>query len=313
VAYYSLLRPRFSTEHSLLTMTNLFFHWLPTNWLKALQSCMFLCIGLLCLVACMAFLPVSARETRLHCPSWERYFTETGTSGTFVLYDPQRQTYKIWNEARATTRFLPASTFKIANALIALDTQVTTPDELFIWDKQPRLFPDWERDLTFSQAFQASAVPVFQEVARRIGETRMASYVQKFGYGNQDTSGGIDQFWLTGNMGISALEQIHFLEKLQQERLPVSVEAMRAVRTMMLREETPQYYLYGKTGWSMHKGPELGWWVGWVEKNDKTSPSGKHIYFFALNMDMPRKSSPQDRLLITRKILQAEGILEDSQ
>ena len=81
----------------------------------------------------------------------------------------------VHDPVRADTPLLPASTFKIANAAIAVETGVVTgADELFPWDGQPRDLEAWNRDLTLGEAMAASAVPVYQEVARRIGAERMA-------------------------------------------------------------------------------------------------------------------------------------------
>jgi len=52
------------------------------------------------------------------------HFTAIGTQGTMVVRDPRRGKLVVVNAARAGQGFLPASTFKIANALIALETGV---------------------------------------------------------------------------------------------------------------------------------------------------------------------------------------------
>ena len=134
-------------------------------------------------------------------PEWTRYFTEAGTQGTFVLYDLQHDRYQVSERHRADTRFIPASTFKIPNSLIALDTGVVTDEHhVFSWDKTMREEESWNRDHTLRTALKYSVVPVYQGVARQIGVQRMQEYVTKFQYGNTDISGGIDQFWLDGGV-----------------------------------------------------------------------------------------------------------------
>jgi beta-lactamase class D len=49
-----------------------------------------------------------------------------------------------------------------------------------------------------------SVVWYYKELARRAGQQRMPSYVDRFGYGNRDNSGGIDRFRLPGGLRISA-------------------------------------------------------------------------------------------------------------
>jgi beta-lactamase class D len=92
----------------------------------------------------------------------------------------------------AGTRLPPCSTFKIGNAIIGLETGIiASPDEQFYqWDGVKRSIPAWNRDLTLREAFQASCVPAFQKLTRRIGPERMQSWIDKIGYGNQDISAG---------------------------------------------------------------------------------------------------------------------------
>src|SRR5690606_26270393 len=127
------------------------------------------------------------------------------------------------------TRFLPASTFKIPNSLIALETGIASgADFALAWDStavppQP-WWPDaWRQpEQTLRSAFQHSVVWYYQELARRIGEERMATYVAQFDYGNHDIGGGIDQFWLDGALRISPMEQVAFLQRFYQGDLGIS-------------------------------------------------------------------------------------------
>jgi beta-lactamase class D len=80
-------------------------------------------------------------------------------------------------------------------------------------------------------AIAASVVPVYQEIARRIGPERMQKYVDLFEYGNRDIGGGIDQFWLTGNLRIDPIEQVDFIDRLRRGALPVSRRSQELVRT----------------------------------------------------------------------------------
>ena len=72
------------------------------------------------------------------------------------------------------TGHLPASTFKIPNSIIALETGLIEDDSTLIkWDGDERRLPAWEQDLVFRDAFHYSCVPCYQEIARKIGEKRM--------------------------------------------------------------------------------------------------------------------------------------------
>ena len=105
----------------------------------------------------------------------------TGLSGSILIYDPQINSYFSNDFQRSSKGFLPASTFKIPNSLIALETGVVENDStLFKWDGKKRRLQSWERDMTFREAFHASCVPCYREIAQKIGVGRMKDYLQKF-------------------------------------------------------------------------------------------------------------------------------------
>src|SRR4029077_20695418 len=116
------------------------------------------------------------------------HFTDDGTIGTFVGYKTDDYLIIASDNDRSGQAFLPASTFKIPNSLIALETGVVEdPDkDVFKWDGVKRDIEAWNRDHTMRSAIAASAVPVYQEIARRIGQERMQKYVDLFEYGNRD-------------------------------------------------------------------------------------------------------------------------------
>ena len=115
----------------------------------------------------------------------------------------------------------PATIDHIANAIIALETGVATdPETPLPWDGKQYARDDWNRDHTLRSAIQVSCVPCFQAIARNVGQPRMDDWLARLGYGNRDTSGGIDRFWLWGGLRISPIEQIDFLRRLEGGKLP---------------------------------------------------------------------------------------------
>lgn len=239
-------------------------------------------------------------------PDWTLAFQQADippTQGTMVLWQKDATNALVHHPARAQTALLPASTFKILNACIALETGVATgPDQVFPWDGVARDVTAWNKDLTLKEAFAVSSVPVYQHIARLVGPERMQRYVQQARYGNANIGGEIDSFWLRGDLRISAMEQIDFLHRLYQDQLPFSVGTMAMVKGMMLVEQGEGWVLRAKTGVAVKETPHIGWWVGWVERGDA-------VWFFALNMDV---TSPQQyglRQQIAKAILQGEGIL----
>jgi len=156
-------------------------------------------------------------------PEWQKHFAARGVRGTFVLLDPAADRYLVTDEARARKGFLPASTFKIPNALIGLEVgSITDENEMFHWDGKPKLRAEWERDHTLASGLCESVVWMFQEVARRTGKQRMREWIDRLEYGNRDIRGGIDLFWLQGNLRVSAMQQVDFLRRLAEGGLPMS-------------------------------------------------------------------------------------------
>jgi beta-lactamase class D len=237
---------------------------------------------------------------------FKRFFDKYKVEGCFVLYDQKENKFTRYNTKRCAERFTPASTFKIPNSLIALETGVIKDEnEVIEWDGVKRDRAEWNRDQTLDSAFEFSAVWFYQELARRVGEKRMKKYVSDFGYGNQDISGGIDQFWLGGNLRISPDEQIAFLRKVYETKLPVSARSNEILKKIMLMENNANYKLFAKTGAGRNGAKRLGWFVGFIEQNG-------NVYYFANNIEAENTNENfmPARVEIAKKILNELGLLE---
>jgi len=237
-------------------------------------------------------------------PDWSHWFSEAGVTGTIAILDGRDGSRWVSDSARACTRFIPASTFKVPHALFALDAGLVRDEfQVFRWDSTRREIQSWNRDQNLRSSIRNSVVWVYQGFARALGEARERRYLRRIGYGNAEPSGGIDRFWLDGGLRISALEEIAFLERLYRNALPFRVEHQRLVKDVMIVAAGPDWILRAKTGWAARMNPQIGWWVGWVER-----PDGP--VFFALNIDMPAggKDTPK-RMAIVRAILRSIGAL----
>jgi beta-lactamase class D len=234
-------------------------------------------------------------------------FTDDGTAGVFAAYRAEGGAIVASDRARAAKVILPASTFKIANSIIALETGVVAdPDgDVFKWDGGVRGFPDWNRDHTLRSAIAASAVPVYQEIARRIGHDRMKAYVDKLDYGNRHIAGApIDYFWLSGNLRISPVQQIEFLDRLRRGVLPVSPRTQDAVRDILPVTKLGNSVIRAKSGLIGvdDKSPAggtsatVGWLVGWIE-------SGRGQTVFALNLDIREPRHIASRAKLAQQLL----------
>lgn len=226
-------------------------------------------------------------------------FRQHGAVGTFVLYDVTADQLTLVNGKRAATRFVPASTFKIANSLIALEAgAVKDENEVIPYGGKPQRIKAWERDMPMREAIVASNVPVYQELARRVGLDRYAEWLERLNYGNRQTGSGVETFWLNGPLEISAIEQVRFLAQLAQGKIEASPRHLALVRDLLLLESGEGAKLYGKTGWQ----PPIGWWVGWVEKEGK-------VFAFALNMDLTDMADAPKRITIGKALLAELGVL----
>lgn len=233
-------------------------------------------------------------------------FKQAGVTGTFVLYDVDTGKFTGHNQARSEMRFIPASTFKIANSLIGLSVKaVRSVDEVLPYGGQPQPFDVWEKDMALREAIKVSNVPIYQELARRIGLQQMRQKLSELDYGNERTGDTVDMFWLEGPLMISAVEQAQFLARLAQSKLPVAADIQRSVREIVRLEQGGNWQLYGKTGWENAPEPGIGWWVGWVQKEER-------LYTFALNIDIRQRADVSKRIDIGKASLEALGIGSES-
>ncbi|SOE20162.1 beta-lactamase class D [Spirosomataceae bacterium TFI 002] len=227
-------------------------------------------------------------------------------NGSVLILDDSLHKFYSNNFEWSKKSQLPASTFKIPNSIIGLESGVVNDSTIFKWDGEKRFLKSWEEDLNLAQAFKRSCVPCYQEVARGVGVDNMKEWLNKIGYtGMVVTPDSIDTFWLTGNSRISPLEQIHFLRKLDKKQLPISSKTYAKMRDIMLLETGLNYELRAKTGWSQD-GKENGWFVGYLEIEGKT-------YYFATNVepkaDFDMSNFGKIRSIVTKESLSVLGIL----
>jgi beta-lactamase class D len=180
------------------------------------------------------------------------------------------------------------------------------------WDSVKRPVEAWNKDLSMYEAFRVSAVPYYQEVARRIGKETMEYWLDtvNYGAGPKDTAfvikTAIDTFWLDNTLTISPAEELGLVRLLYFNQLPFFNVYQEKVKKAMLFESTTQYRLSYKTGWGRKEnGDHLAWMVGWIEENN-------HPYFFVLNFESadPNADIPTIRMNIIKGILKQLGFFE---
>lgn len=231
---------------------------------------------------------------------WQPFYDNSNVHGCLIIYNLHDDKYLMYNKERAEKNFLPASTFKILNSLIALETGVIKDEnEVIPWDSVNRQYDKWNMDQTIRTAIKYSAVWAYQEIARRIGEQRMQHYVDSVKYGNCNIGGGIDRFWLDGGLRITPFQQVEFLRRLYSDDLPFSKRNLDIVKDIIINDQTGNYILRGKTGWA----DSTGWYVGYLEEND-------NVYFFANNIDIVNEQDIKARIEIVKEVFKSMGLLK---
>ena len=226
-------------------------------------------------------------------------------NGAIAVYDLKNKVMLQYNPSECAKRYLPASTYKIPNSLIALETGVVKDEKevFFRWSGKKYPFAAWERDHNLATAFRYSVVPFHIKVAKVVGVKTEQDFVEKFNYGNRKASSEI-AFWIKGDIRISINEQIDFLKRLYWEKLPVSSRSIKIVKKIMIHERKQGYVLRGKTGWAMDRKVNSGWFVGYLEQND-------NVYFFATHIiSKQEKGFGKARIEITKRVLRSMGLLD---
>jgi beta-lactamase class D len=155
------------------------------------------------------------------------------------------------------------------------------------------------------EAFKVSAVPYYQEVARRIGKDTMQHWLDSLHYGTQKITTKIDSFWLDNSLKIKPDEELGLVKKLYFGQLSFQKRTQDIVKKVMLQEQNANYILAYKTGWGFKEdGKALGWMVGWIEEN-------KHPYFFVLNVEGDHNTDMKKvRMDVLKSILKQQGFFE---
>lgn len=240
--------------------------------------------------------------------SLKKHFEAQGAEGCFGMFDNSRGRFTIYNLDRFKKPYSPASTFKIVNALVALQTGRLANDSAVIpWDGVTRDRTEWNRDLSLYEAFRVSAVPHFQSVARSIGRDTLQYWLDSLKYGNMKIGQRVDSFWLDQSLLITPDEQLGLVKRLYFRQLPFRASVQESVKKMMIQENNTLYQLAYKTGMGRTPdGKPVGWMVGWIEEN-------RHVYPFVLNLETApagEKDFPAAREKVLKDILTSLGFFQ---
>ncbi|MBM3432901.1 MAG: class D beta-lactamase [Bacteroidetes bacterium] len=215
------------------------------------------------------------------------FFSPNGVNGCFAIMNNATGQFTTYNLSRyRDSSYSPASTFKIIHSLIGLQTGVISGDSMVIqWDGVTRAIPEWNKNLTMYEAFRVSAVPYYQEVARRIGKDTLNVWLDSLKYGLKSAKDtfrirtAVDSFWLDNSVKVTPDEQLGIIKRLYFNQLPFYKSYQESVKRAMFQESNTKYRMGYKTGLGQtENGNQLGWVVGWIEENN-------HPYFFVLNVE----------------------------
>jgi beta-lactamase class D len=210
----------------------------------------------------------------------------------------------------------PCSSFKITLCLMGFDASILSDGNEPTWPFQEGYDSDlerWKAPHTPQLWLKNSCVWFSKVLAEQLGPKQMQAYVSAFLYGNGDASGllpdgGNDPtYWIHSSLKISPREQALFLQTMLKRELPISDNALAITRELLFIEELADgWKLFGKTGYSGRSAPpripyEFGWFVGWIERDEKVLPFAYLICQdnIALGERIPRTK----QLLIERGII----------
>lgn len=230
-------------------------------------------------------------------------YEKEGVEGCFLLSALDSEQLYVYNSRRCERGFLPASTFKIVNSMIGLETGVASDENMVIpWDSVNRQFQAWNQDHSLKTAFQASCVPYYQELARRIGVEQMQTEVQRLKFGRMDVrEETLNSFWLRGKSVITPYEQLDFLTRFVEKELPLKPSTYQKMKDIMIMMRAENgLVMRGKTGWAIVGDRNIGWFIGYLER-----PDGER-FIFVNNIECKIGAVRDDAFMASRKSIVGE-------
>lgn len=245
-------------------------------------------------------------STSLGQTQFQSIYDSLGVEGSTTIYDYKNKKWYFTDQQDAEIKSLPASTFKILNSLILLENKILKDEnEIYKWDKLPKShfgvrINAWEQDTDLKSAYQNSTVWFYEKASQHIKRDTYKKTLRKISYGNNVLNQEDVDFWNYGDFAISPKNQVEFLIKLYENKLPFSHRNIHTVKQLMVSENNVNYIFRDKTGWTQRHGKDIGWWVGYLETKE-------NVFFFAtrltkdINEDNP--NFMRGRMEVTKKIL----------
>lgn len=228
-----------------------------------------------------------------------------GYQGCFVMYDSNKDSYNIYNKDKSIERVSPASTYKIYSGLLGLEENIIKPDQSIMkWDGKENVFPSWNKDQDISSAMKNSVNWYFQGLDKQLGMNKLTEFYHNIGYGNEDLSGGLSNYWMESSLLISPIEQVMLLKALNENEFGFKETNIQAIKDSISIMDTKEAKLWGKTGSSIVKGKgNSGWFVGFVQTKGNT-------YYFSVYIEDQGFAKGKTASDIAMQILKEKAILD---
>lgn len=221
---------------------------------------------------------------------------------------------RILREGTCDQGFYPQSTFKLPLAMMGYDKGILIDAQNPRWPYQAKFNRSkreqqdtdptiWERD---------SIVWYSQEIARKLGKKAFGDYVRGFGYGNADVSGGpgnrdgLTESWLMSSLKISPDEQVAFLKRFLDGKLPISADAVEKTRQIVPAfKGNADWYIQGKTGSGSMRNSAgkadgsrpIGWFVGWARRENREVIFARLLVDTRRHADTPISFTVRDSMI----------------
>lgn len=243
-------------------------------------------------------------------PEWEQFFKEHNVQGALEYIDNNKERVLYYNRAFNSTPITAGSTYQIFGALVAIESAVAPTEQFRLpWNGQYYSFhngkvaiitdttvsgyqPQWNQELTLSEAFKINAFPYFQQLTQKISQPEMKHFIDTIQYGNRKYEGDLINFWNNGTLLISPDEQLGLLKRLYHGELKGFTERSQRVTRGLFDKTTEQdYTVYSKKFTVNHNDTIVIQYMGFVEKikNLKNPKTGNidpipHPYFYVLSI-----------------------------
>ena len=188
-----------------------------------------------------------------------------------------REVYHYGDAVPCMAHLPPCDLFDIPNSLIGLDRGLIIPGGVVKWDGKPAQMIEWQKDMTWSQAFHIGNEAWFGQLAAKTGLDGYAQGLRALDYGDHNTAGPPTQFWMGpqagGGLTVTEGQQADFIRRFYAGDLTIKPDAIHTVQAQTLDETRTDakgaaVTVSGRAA-SCPTTPagdrNIGWWVGRVQ------------------------------------------------